>query len=29
MNPDLLAALILEGQNNIKNIAIIPRDYHF
>lgn len=29
MNPDLLAALILEGQKNIKSIAIIPRDYHF
>ncbi len=29
MNPDLLAAIIIEGQKNIRNISIIPRDYHF
>ena len=29
MNPDLIAAIITEGQKNIKNIKIIPRDYHF
>lgn len=29
MNPDLLVAIIIEGQKNIRNISIIPRDYHF
>lgn len=29
MNPDLLAALIVEGQNTIKNVKIVPREYSF
>lgn len=29
MNPDLLAAIIQEGQTTIKNVKIVPREYQF